>query len=290
MESSSNHLKNVFVGGGALLFAAGLVLTLQSSCSRQVSTPAGYGLAYFPESASVVAWGDGEILRENPEVAVWPHGQAGLEIHQRAFQKLGLPIEAVERIAIGYALNSSPVEMAMVLTGKFDEKALIASAAKAEKTSPIEVEGISGVSLARGYVMLPVAPGRVLVGHHSFVKLGVANPRPSWEAELANSMVNLPDGQLNLALLAKNFHFPGIDEARAAIGFSPKMWLDMRLTCPSPEACDRFPAWLEIHMKGWTPGLTKDPEETKAFQATVNLDMSEKGGRLTAGTPPESHY
>ena len=173
MESNSNHLKNVFVGGGALLFVAGLVLTLQSSCSRQVSTPAGYGMAYFPESVSVVAWGDGEILRENPEVAVWPDGKEGLEIHQRAFQKLGLPIEAVERIAIGYALNSSPVEMAMVLTGRFDEKALIAATVKAEKTAAIEMGGMAGASLARGYVMLPVAPGRILLGHQSFVKLGI---------------------------------------------------------------------------------------------------------------------
>ena len=222
----------------------------------------------------------------------WPSadGKEGLEIHQRAFQKLGLPIEAVERIAIGYALNSSPVEMAMVLTGRFDEKALIAATVKAEKTAAIEMGGMAGASLARGYVMLPVAPGRILLGHQSFVKLGIENPRAAWEAELANSMVNLPDGQLNLALLSKNFHFPGIDEARAAVGFSPKMWVDMRLTCPSPEACDRFPAWLEIHMKGWTPGLTENPEETKAFQATVNLEMTEKGGRLTAGTPPESHY
>ena len=154
---------------------AGLVLP-SISCSRQVSTPAGYGMAYFRKAYPL--WHGGtekSCEKKNPEVAVWPDGKEGLEIHQRAFQKLGLPIEAVERIAIGYALNSSPVEMAMVLTGRFDEKALIAATVKAEKTAAIEMGGMAGQA-SRG-VMLPVAPGRITPRAPEFCEVGIEKIR-----------------------------------------------------------------------------------------------------------------
>ena len=108
-----------------------------------------------------------------------------------------------------------------------------------------------------------------------------------WARKLEASVLEQPEGFISIALLDNSFYLPGIDEARATIGVDNGLWVDMRVKCSSMETCDRFPAWLEFHIKEFTPGLTPDPKKTNAFLATVDLKMDEDGGHLVAGSPPQ---
>jgi len=285
MSESSKTPRKAIVGFGVTIFAIGIVLSWPGPAEK--AAPAkGYGLEFLPESMSIAAWGDRSIFEPQPEASVWPNGQTALNIHKRAFNKLGIPVNQINSVAIGYSLNDSPAEMVMILTGDFDEKGLVSSALKAELTEKATIEGLNGVSLSRGYVMVPVAQGQVIVGNVSSVKKGIAAPRHQWARDLEASILEQPEGFVSIALLGKSFYLPGIDEARATVGVKNGLWVDIRLKCSSLETCDRFPAWLDFHIKEFTPGLTPDPEKTNAFLATIDLKMDEDGGHLVAGGPP----
>ena len=285
MTEPSKTPRKAIVVSGAVIFAIGIILSWPGTPDK-VSGSAGYGLEYLPENISVAAWGNSALLHPQPEASVWPNGQMALNIHKRAFDKLGIPLEKMDSIAVGYSLNDSPAEMVMVLTGTFDEKGLIASALKAENTEKATIEGYNGVSLSRGYVMVPVSSGQVVVGNVSSVQKGIAAPRKDWARQLEASVLEQPEGYISIAILDKSFYLPGITEARATVGIDNGLWVDIRLKCDSAETCDRFPAWLDFHIKEVTPGLTPDPTKTNAFLATVDLKMEEDGGHLTAGSPP----
>ena len=218
---------------------------------------------------------------------MWPDGQKALALHKRAFEKLGIPKDKVTGVAVGYSMNATPPEMTMVLTGTFDEEGLLASTLKGEKATETTVGNRKGAQLAKGYVMIPVGAGQVIVGNTAFVEKGLQNPRPEWADELKREALNLSEGFLSVAMLAPSFHLPGLSTGVGTFGVNNGLWVDFQFQCDSPEKCDRFPAWLDFHLKEQTPGVTVDPDKTNAFLSTVNLKMEETGGRLVAGTPPK---
>lgn len=262
----------------------GIILSWpQQQTEVQIREP---GLAYFPKETTVIAWGDNGLLKPMPEASVWPNAGQALALHRRAFDKIGIPVDQVQGVAIGYSFNTNPVEMAMVIDGTFDASKLMESVLKGQGTDTLTLAGHPAVTLAKGFVLANPEPGRVVVGNASFVEKGLEGPRKKKAQDIVESMAPLPDGSVFVALLDTSFYMPGVKSARGAIGTNNGLWVTLKVECISPDTCSRFPDWLEQHLKSFTPGLTVNPDETNAFLSTVNLDMGENGGLLTAGSPP----
>ena len=286
MTEENKTSRKAIVAAGAAVFFIGLVLSWPGGQAPEVNVTE-YGLQFVPEEASIVAWGTSEVLKPQPEAMVWPHAQQTLALHRRAFEKLGIPMNKVDRVVVAYSLNSNPAEMVMVLTGSFDENGLLTSTLEGDKATETLIEQKKSALLAKGYVMVPVGPGQVVVGNTSMVERGIQVPREEWAEALKREALNLPEGFVSVAMLAPSFHLPGLSTGIGNVGVNNGLWLEFQFQCDSPEKCDRFPAWLEFHLKGHTPGVTVDPDKTNAFLSTVNLKMEETGGRLSAGTSPK---